>query len=293
MKISIDPHSGFCFGVVKAIAAAEQALQLHHHIYCIGDIVHNNEEVIRLKNMGMNVIDLSQLAHIYHENILIRAHGEPPSTYALAAKNGNRITDATCTVVLHLQKQVKQGYIHMKSVQGQVVIFGKKGHAEVIGLVGQTDNTAIVISSIEEIEFLDYNRPMRLYAQTTQNLNTYKLIAEAINQKYLHTGTQHADFIWYDTICRQVSNREESLKTFAEEHDVIIFVCGAKSSNGLVLYEICRSVNPHSYMISSAEKLKSEWLLQAQSVGVCGATSTPLWLMQNVADKIALICNQL
>lgn len=293
MKISIDPHSGFCFGVVKAIAAAEQALQVHHHIYCIGDIVHNNEEVNRLKDMGMDVIDLDQLAHIYHENILIRAHGEPPSTYALAAQNGNTVTDATCTVVLHLQKQVKQGYMHMKSIQGQVVIFGKKGHAEVIGLVGQTDNTAIVISSIEEISHLDYTRPMRLYAQTTQNLNTYKLIAEAISQKYLQAGIEHADFIWYDTICRQVSNREESLKTFAEEHDVIIFVSGAKSSNGLVLYEICRSVNPHSYMISSAEKLDPQWLQQAKSVGVCGATSTPLWLMQEVADKIELLCNQL
>ncbi|MBO4581856.1 MAG: 4-hydroxy-3-methylbut-2-enyl diphosphate reductase [Bacteroidales bacterium] len=291
MKISIDPHSGFCFGVVKAIAAAEQALQTHHHVYCLGDIVHNNEEVCRLKKLGMDVIDLHQLQSIQHQPILIRAHGEPPSTYALAAQNHNTIIDATCTVVLHLQKQVKEGCQQMRAKNGQVVIYGKKGHAEVIGLVGQTDNTAIVISSLEEIEHLNYNAPMRLYAQTTQNLHTYKIIAEAIENKYRQHNDNY-DFIWYDTICRQVSNREESLKKFAEAHDVIIFVSGAKSSNGMVLFNICLSVNANSHLVSSVDKIDKAWFSQARSAGICGATSTPLWLMEAMANHIQTIVNQ-
>ncbi|MBP5412935.1 MAG: 4-hydroxy-3-methylbut-2-enyl diphosphate reductase [Bacteroidales bacterium] len=291
MKISIDPHSGFCFGVVKAIATAEQALRTYHHIYCLGDIVHNNEEVCRLKNMGMDVVDLQQLQTLQQQQILIRAHGEPPSTYKLAAQNNNTIIDATCTVVLHLQKQVKNGYQQMQEKNGQVVIFGKKGHAEVIGLVGQTNNTAIVISSLEEIEYLNYNIPMRLYAQTTQNLHTYKIIAEAIENKYRQHNDNY-DFIWYDTICRQVSNREESLKKFAQAHDVIIFVSGAKSSNGMVLFNICQSVNANSHLVSSIDKIDKTWFAHAQSVGICGATSTPLWLMQTMAEHIQLIVNQ-
>lgn len=292
MKIQIDEHSGFCFGVVNAINAAEKELASHGHLFCLGDIVHNNEEVSRLKKMGMDIIDHSQLASLHQQRILIRAHGEPPLTYQLAQQNNNFIIDATCPVVLKLQKNVQKGYCEMQKRQGQVVIFGKKGHAEVIGLVGQTNDSAIVISSIEEVKKLNFDIPMRLYAQTTQSLQTYKEIVQAIENQYKER-TDNADFVWYDTICRQVSNREESLKIFAQAHDVIIFVSGAKSSNGMILYEICKSVNKNSYLVSSVDKIDKNWFTNMESVGVCGATSTPLWLMESVAKQIEIEINNI
>jgi 4-hydroxy-3-methylbut-2-enyl diphosphate reductase len=289
MEIAIDQNSGFCFGVVHAIEAVEKLLQNQGQLYCLGDIVHNNEEVSRLKQMGMKVIDKETMKTLHKQNVLIRAHGEPPSTYRLAKENNLSIIDATCPVVLKLQKSVRKGFLEMKQRSGQVILFGKKGHAEVIGLTGQTNDTAIVISEIEEIDVVDFSKPSRLYAQTTQSLSTFKLLVELIKQKYMEHGYPDADFIWYDTICRQVSNREYSLKKFAYEHDVIIFVSGEKSSNGLVLFQICQSVNKRSHMISSANHLQKEWFIHCKKAGVCGATSTPMWLMNNIAEQIKII----
>jgi 4-hydroxy-3-methylbut-2-enyl diphosphate reductase len=239
--------------------------------------------------MGMNVIDKEQMKRLHHQNVLIRAHGEPPSTYCLAAKNNLSIIDATCPVVLKLQKSVRKGFLEMQQKNGQIILLGKKGHAEVIGLTGQTDNTAVVISTLNEIDVIDFSKPLRLYAQTTQSLSTFKLLVELIRQKYVEYGQEKTDFIWYDTICRQVSNREYSLSKFAYEHDVIVFVSGEKSSNGSVLFRICQTVNEHSYMISSAEDLQKDWFLHCKKAGVCGATSTPMWLMNKVAEKIKKI----
>jgi len=287
MEITIDKNSGFCFGVVHAIETVEKALQNQKQLYCLGDIVHNNEEVLRLKKMGMAVIDKEKMQTLYNQTVLIRAHGEPPSTYQLAIENNLTILDATCPVVLELQKKVRTGFLEMETKNGQIVIFGKKGHAEVIGLTGQTDNKAVVITNLEEIDIIDFSKPLRLYAQTTQSLSTFKSLVELIEQKYKNYGSEKPDFIWYDTICRQVSNREYSLRKFAYEHDVIIFVSDVKSSNGMILFQICQSVNKHSYMISSEQSLQKEWFINCKKAGVCGATSTPRWLMNAIAKKIA------
>jgi 4-hydroxy-3-methylbut-2-enyl diphosphate reductase len=289
MEITIDKNSGFCFGVVHAIEAAEKSLQKQGQLYCLGDIVHNNEEVSRLKKMGMDVIDEEKMKRLQNQNVLIRAHGEPPSTYQLAKKNNLSIIDATCPVVLKLQKSVRKGFLEMQQKNGQIVLLGKKGHSEVIGLSGQTNNTAIIISTLDEIDVVDFSKPLRLYAQTTQSLSTFKMLVELIKQKYAEYSNEHADFIWYDTICRQVSNREYSLSKFAYEHDVIIFVSGEKSSNGSVLFRICQSVNERSYMISSADNLQKDWFIHCEKAGICGATSTPMWLMNTVAEKIKTI----
>ncbi|MDR1792306.1 MAG: 4-hydroxy-3-methylbut-2-enyl diphosphate reductase [Bacteroidales bacterium] len=286
LHISIDPHSGFCFGVVHAIKTAENELDTYGKLYCLGDIVHNSEEVLRLKKKGMDVIAHQQIADISHQRLLIRAHGEPPTTYQIAHNHDITIIDATCTVVLNLQKSVRKGYSQMQKKNGQVAIFGKKGHAEVVGLVGQTDGSALVISDLNEIELIDYQRPLRLYAQTTQSLSQYKLLAQKIQQKYSLNGIQSPDYVWFDTICRQVSNREESLKSFAKSHEVIIFVSDPKSSNGMVLYNICQSVNERSYFISNIEQIDNQWFNNCNSIGICGATSTPLHLMEKVKETL-------
>ena len=286
MEITIDKNSGFCFGVVHAIEAVEKALQKQKQLYCLGDIVHNNEEVSRLKKMGMEVIDKEKMQTLHNQTVLIRAHGEPPSTYQLAKENNLTILDATCPVVLELQKKVRTGFLEMQTKNGQIVIFGKKGHAEVIGLTGQTDNQAVVITKLEEIDVIDFSKPLRLYAQTTQSLSTFKSLVKLVEQKYCDYGSENPDFIWYDTICRQVSNREYSLRKFAYEHDVIIFVSDEKSSNGLILFQICQSVNQRSYMISSERNLQKEWFIHCKKAGICGATSTPRWLMNVVAREI-------
>ena len=289
MDITIDKNSGFCFGVVRAIQAAENELKNSNFLYCLGDIVHNNEEVIRLKNRGMTVIAKEEMQRLKDQKMLIRAHGEPPNTYQLAKQNNIAVIDATCHVVLKLQNSVCQGYLEIESKNGQVVIFGKKGHAEVVGLCGQTNDTALVVSSLDEIDSIDFHRPVRLYAQTTQSLSTFKDLVKLINQKYMELGIEHPDFVWYDTICREVSNRENSLKQFASDHDIIIFVSGEKSSNGMVLYKICQSANEHSYRVSGLDELKKEWFDGCKNVGVCGATSTPMWLMNAIAEKIKFI----
>ena len=292
MEITIDADSGFCFGVVHAIESAEKTLKEYGQLYCLGDIVHNNEEVSRLKKMGMNIINNEEMKNLRNHRVLIRAHGEPPSTYLLAEKNNLFIIDATCPVVLNLQKNVRKGFLEMEKKDGQVVIFGKKGHAEVIGLTGQTFNKAIVISSLEEIDTINFSKPLRLYAQTTQSLSTFKSLVELIGRKYAENKIKNPDFVWYDTICRQVSNRESSLRKFAYEHDVIIFVSGEKSSNGQVLFNICQSVNEHSYRVSSLGKLQKGWFSDCKKVGVCGATSTPRWLMEAVEEEIREIVNE-
>ena len=289
MEITIDAHSGFCFGVVHAIESAEKALKEYGQLYCLGDIVHNNEEVSRLKDLGMDIIDLQQMEHCKNQRVLIRAHGEPPSTYHLAIKNNITIIDATCPVVLNLQKNVRKGFLEMQEKQGQIVIFGKKGHAEVIGLVGQTENKAIVVSSLEEIDTIDFSKPLRLYAQTTQSLSTFKLLVNMIQDKYAECQINTPDFVWYDTICRKVSDREEKLKKFASEHDIIIFASGEKSSNGQILFNTCRSVNQRCYMISSTGKIQKHWFDHCEHVGICGATSTPIWLMNAIAEEIKII----
>ena len=289
MEITIDKNSGFCFGVVRAIEAAENELKNSNSLYCLGDIVHNNEEVIRLKNLGMRVINQTEMQQLTNKKMLIRAHGEPPSTYQLAKQNNITLIDATCTVVLNLQNIVRQGFLEIEPKNGQVVIFGKKGHAEVVGLCGQTRDTALVISSLEEIDSINFHRPIRLYAQTTQSLSTFKNLVKLIRQKHIELGIENPDFVWHDTICRQVSNREHSLKQFANDHDTIIFVAGEKSSNGMVLYKICQSANEHSYRVSSLSELKKEWFAGCKNVGVCGATSTPMWLMNAVAEEIKMI----
>ena len=289
MKITIDKKSGFCFGVVHAIEAVEKTLQVQAHLYCLGGIVHNDEEVQRLEKMGMEIIDSKVMETLYNQNVLIRAHGEPPATYKLAKKNNLSIIDATCPVVLNLQQKVRKGYLIMKKKKGQVAIFGKKGHAEVIGLAGQTSNKAIVISSLKEVRYLNFSKPLRLYAQTTQSVSVYQSLVELIKEKYSSRGFQKPDFVWYNTICRQVSSRENHLKDFAFRHNAIIFVSSKESSNGLVLFEVCKSVNSRSYMISSEKDLKSEWFDNCEQVGVCGATSTPMWLMNAVAEEIERI----
>ena len=291
-KVQIDKMSGFCFGVVHAIEAAEKTLQNQPHLYCLGDIVHNNEEVSRLKKMGMEVIDKERMKTLENQSVLIRAHGEPPATYRLAKKNNISIIDATCPVVLELQKKVRKGYLIMKRKKGQVAIFGKRGHAEVVGLAGQTANKALIISSLKEVKYIDYSKPLRLYAQTTQSLSDYKALVELIKALYNLHGIEKPDFVWHDTICRQVSNREAHLRIFALKHNVIIFVSGKESSNGLHLFQICKSVNNSSYMIASENDLLSGWFIDCKHIGICGATSTPMWLMNAIAKKIILMTSK-
>lgn len=284
MDIKIDNNAGFCFGVVKAIDNAEANLKEHESLYCLGDIVHNNAEVSRLKEQGLHVIDYHQLEQLHDISVLIRAHGEPPSTYHTARQRRIHLIDATCPIVLGLQKRVRDGYEAMCKVNGQVVIFGKQGHAEVIGLNGQTGNTAIIVSTPDDIGRIDFQRPLRLYSQTTKSREDYhKLIDNICNQ-------QPADFVAYDTICNRVANRATQLEEFASSVDVVIFVSGSNSSNGHYLYEYCKKVQQHTFMISDTEEMLPAWFHEANTVGVTGATSTPRWLMELVADKISTLC---
>ncbi|MDX2285515.1 MAG: 4-hydroxy-3-methylbut-2-enyl diphosphate reductase [Bacteroidia bacterium] len=275
VQIEIDKHSGFCFGVVYAIEMAEDYLREHGKLYCLGDIVHNDKEVERLQQMGLEIIGYDELRTLRGATVLIRAHGEPPETYRIAMENGIELIDASCPVVLKLQNRIRQAYDEDR----QIVILGKKGHAEVNGLVGQTQQEAIVVSSLEEAEALDTERPISLFSQTTKPT---KLLYE-IKARMEASG---ADFQFNDTICRQVSNREPELEKFSARHDVVIFVSGKKSSNGKALYETCQRVNPASYFISGPEELDFRWFGGASRIGICGATSTPMWLMEDVARAI-------
>lgn len=281
MQVTIDPGSGFCFGVTTAINKAQEELARGGKLYCLGDIVHNNEEVNRLHSLGMETITHQQMASLNNSRVLLRAHGEPPSTYKIAQKNNIEIIDATCPVVLQLQKRVKECY-DKAGDKIQIVIYGKRGHAEVNGLVGQTDGNAIVIEHVNEIETLDFNKDIALFSQTTKSIDGFKSMCEAISNRI----KSPAKLTCHDTICRQVANRVERLIEFAQSHDLILFVSGSKSSNGRILFNECSGVNVNTYMISSEDEVDPMWLKNIRSVGICGATSTPRWLMEKVKDAI-------
>ncbi len=285
MSVVIDPNAGFCFGVVKAIDAAERQLGEAHQLYCLGDIVHNNEEVQRLAKMGLCVIDHAQMASLPPSTVLIRAHGEPPSTYQMAQQRDITLIDATCPIVLALQKKIREGYDSMQAVGGQVVIFGKQGHAEVIGLNGQTRNTAVIVSDPDDVGAIDVQKPIRLYSQTTKSREDYNRLISNIQSKIKFCGLT-TDFVAYNTICSRVANRATQLEEFARSVDLVIFVSGVNSSNGHYLYEYCRKVQPNTRMLSSPDELDRRWLEGMERVGITGATSTPRWLMEQVKKQI-------
>jgi len=289
MRITIDTNSGFCFGVVYAIEMAESILKDEENLYCLGDIVHNNKEVDRLNALGLKIIDHNDLYNLHDCKVLIRAHGEPPSTYELALKNNIQLLDASCPVVLKLQHQIKAGYEEIKQIQGQVIIFGKEGHAEVDGLLGQTNNDAIVVASIPDLDRIDFTKPIYIYSQTTKSPKAYRAITMEIEKRVKRLSNSDIKYIVNDTLCRQVSGREPQLKEFSNINDVIIFVSGKKSSNGKMLYESCKNENQNSYFISDVDELKSDWFFDVDTVGICGATSTPRWLMESVQRAIEKI----
>ena len=303
LQIEIDSGSGFCFGVTTAIQKAEEDLATGKTLYCLGDIVHNGMECERLRNMGLVTINHEQLKHLHDVKVLLRAHGEPPETYEIARRNNIEIVDATCPVVLQLQKRIKTQYeAPSKPSRGEasastesfvspsddergasIVIFGKKGHAEVLGLVGQTDGKAIVIESYDEVAKLDFTRDIYLYSQTTKSLDEFHRIIDYIQSHIAPTAT----FRSFDTICRSVANRMPNITQFATRHDLILFVCGRKSSNGKVLFNECLRVNPNTHLIEGPGEIDAEWLKGIKTVGICGATSTPKWLMEQCRDAIA------
>lgn len=279
MQIEIDSGSGFCFGVTTAIRKAEEELAKGTTLYCLGDIVHNGMECERLRQLGLITIDHEQMAQLHDVKVLLRAHGEPPETYELARRNNIEIIDATCPVVLQLQKKIKRQY---ESGAPSIVIFGKPGHAEVMGLVGQTGGNAIVIAHFDDVKKLDFSRDIYLYSQTTKSLDEFHRIITYIQE---HISPE-AHFQSFDTICRQVANRMPNISAFAARHDLILFVCGRKSSNGRVLFEECQRVNPNSHLIEGAGEIDPSWLEGISSVGICGATSTPKWLMEQCRDYL-------
>lgn len=281
-EIEIDNGSGFCFGVTTAIRKAEEELAKGGTLYCLGDIVHNGQECERLHKLGLVTINHEQFRELKHAKVLLRAHGEPPETYLLAKENDIEIIDATCPVVLKLQQRIKTEYATPGPSGKQIVIFGKNGHAEVLGLVGQTQGHAIVIESIHDVDKLDFNRDICLYSQTTKSLDGFHQIISYI--KVHHSSS--TSFTYYDTICRQVANRMPHIRHFAAQHNLILFVCGKKSSNGKVLFQECKQVNPNSHLIDQPEEIQPEWIRQATSIGICGATSTPKWLMEDCRDHI-------
>ena len=283
IKVEIDEGSGFCFGVVTAINKAEEELAKGETLYCLGDIVHNNREVERLKTMGLITINREEFKQLRNAKVLLRAHGEPPETYMIARENNIEIIDATCPVVLRLQKRIKQEFLQdAANDEKQIVIYGKNGHAEVLGLVGQTDGKAIVIEKAEEVKKLDLNKSIRLFSQTTKSLDEFQEIVAYIKQNI----SSEATFEYYDTICRQVANRMPKLREFAATHDLIFFVSGKKSSNGKMLFEECLKVNANSHLIDNEKEIDPSLLQNVQSIGVCGATSTPKWLMEKIYNHI-------
>ena len=283
IKVEIDEGSGFCFGVVTAINKAEEELAKGETLYCLGDIVHNSREVERLKTMGLITINREEFKQLRNAKVLLRAHGEPPETYMIARENNIEIIDATCPVVLRLQKRIKQEFLQdAANDEKQIVIYGKNGHAEVLGLVGQTDGKAIVIEKAEEVKKLDLNKSVRLFSQTTKSLVEFQVIVAYIKQNI----SPEATFEYYDTICRQVANRMPKLREFAATHDLIFFVSGKKSSNGKMLFEECLKVNANSHLIDNEKEIDPSLLQNVQSIGVCGATSTPKWLMEKIYSHI-------
>ena len=284
MQIKIDYNSGFCFGVVYAISMAEDELNESGKLYCLGDIVHNDVEVKRLKEKGLTTINHEDLQKLHDCKVLIRAHGEPPSTYITALENNIELLDASCPVVLKLQNRVKNAYDKFEDENSQIVIYGIPGHAEVNGLMGQTENRAIVVTSEEDIDKIDFEKPISFFSQTTKSTDKFYHFKDVIEQRAATFGNTNVFF--NDTICRQVSNREPQLEKFAQQHDVIIFVSGKKSSNGKVLFNVCKAKNENSFFISDIDELNLSWFANAKSVGICGATSTPMWLMEKVKNFI-------
>jgi len=287
MIVSIDPQSGFCFGVVYAIEVAERELKNSERLFCLGDIVHNNMEVNRLREKGLVIISHEDLKDIHDCKVMIRAHGEPPETYETALRNNIQLVDASCPIVLNLQHEIRQGNEEMLARNGQIVIYGKEGHAEVNGLRGQTGGKAIIIGEEKDLDRIDFSRPVRLYSQTTKSVEGFRKIVSSIESRMQKARPgEPIDFEWSDSICRQVSNRTNMLKEFASRFDVVVFVSGKKSSNGMILYQVCKEVNPETYLISGKEDLQAEWFRNRKTVGVCGATSTPMWLMEEVGKEI-------
>ncbi len=275
LQVDIDQNSGFCFGVVFAIEMAEELLNEHGDLYCLGDIVHNDEEVKRLEDKGLKIISHDDLLTLKNARVLIRAHGEPPSTYRLAIMNNLELIDASCPVVLKLQNRIRNSFDRRE----KIYIYGKPGHAEVVGLLGQTKNEAVVFQDIEELDLKTMPKSITLYSQTTKSTDKFYDITRQLAEAGIEVNSN-------DTICRQVSNRDKELRTFAQQFDKIVFVSGTKSSNGKVLYNICRENNPHSYFVSNKDELKKEWFGPSNTIGICGATSTPMWLMQAVRDEL-------
>lgn len=284
MTINIDEQSGFCFGVVNAICEAEEELENANELYCLGDIVHNNSELERLKQKGLKIINYEQFRNLKNCKVLIRAHGEPPETYETAKHNNIELIDASCSIVLKLQERIRKIYLEQVKY-GQIVIFGKEGHAEVNGLVGQTEGEAIVVNNMDDLDKIDFFKPVSLFSQTTMSIDNFNLISNEIKKRMESAmGTTHVQLSISDTICRQVSNRATRLQQFAKQYDTIIFVSSIESSNGKYLFEVCKSANPNTYFVTTPSDINTGWLKGIQSVGICGATSTPKWLMEEVAD---------
>lgn len=275
LAIEIDPRSGFCNGVVRAVQQAENYLRYNERLYSLGAIVHNSVELERLKKKGLEIISIVEVEQLHHDVILVRAHGEPPGTYELARRNDLQVIDCTCPVVLKLQERVRETWLRLRGTGGQVVIFGKKGHAEVNGLVGQTEGEAIVVGSEEEVRSIDFSRPVALFSQTTKDPDEFRRIARSIRAR-------RPDAEVYDTICRQVAQRHKSLISFARNHSVILFVSGRESSNGKVLFDLCRSVNARTYWLENASQIDLSWFRDGDSAGICGATSTPKWQLEEI-----------
>ena len=282
MKVEIDNESGFCFGVLSAIGKAEEELRKSGQLFCLGDIVHNGIECDRLQRLGLRTINHDEYSSLHNTRVLLRAHGEPPSTYAIARKNGITLVDATCPVVLKLQQRIHMQFENLDPTTQQIVIFGQKGHAEILGLVGQTDGNVTVIESADEIDRIDFSKDIFLYSQTTKSLENYNQLIEKISNR-IHDGRK---FVHNNTVCGQVSHRREKIRDFAQRHDVILFVSGRKSSNGKVLFNEIQKVNPESYMIESCDDIDYSLLSGAESIGICGATSTPKWLMEECRNYI-------
>ncbi|MBD2715872.1 4-hydroxy-3-methylbut-2-enyl diphosphate reductase [Microvirga sp. STR05] len=286
MNVTIDKNSGYCFGVEFAIQMAEDELAQDETLYCLGDIVHNRMEVERLHGKGLRIIDREQLENLHDCKVLIRAHGEPPETYQLALRNNIELIDASCPVVLKLQNRVKHAFDASQRQNGQIVIYGQPGHAEVAGLTGQTGNRAIIIMTEADLDQVDFARPVTLFSQTTKSTAGFYHMKAVMEERIQAAGGSLESFDANDSICRQVSNREPALAKFAVEHDVIVFVSGRKSSNGKALFSVVNKTNPRSYFVENEQELDEAWFHDAQSVGICGATSTPMWLMQRVKERI-------
>ncbi len=280
VKIEIDENSGFCFGVVNAIRKSEETLSCDHKLYCLGDIVHNTQEVERLKKLGLETINHQQITQLRNTKVLLRAHGEPPSTYQLAQENNIEIIDASCPVVLQLQKKIKRAF-EQNPLQ-QIVIYGKNGHAEVNGLVGQTNGKAIVVENEDDIDKIDFSKDIVLFSQTTKSVDGFGRLVDRIKERLF----PDVKFEYNDTICRQVANRAKNIREFAKKYDLLLFVSDAKSSNGKILFEECKKVNHNTHFISSAKEIDVLWLKGISSIGICGATSTPKWLMEDVENEV-------